>query len=426
MEQTQMNLMRPGLGTTVSNGPSKIVSEDPTMETALPPGRTSPIIRFKQPQIINSFVFFNFLGSGTVTVSGALTDAGAPTWKVLAQSVPFSGGGPITIPLSTAEVRLVRLEFDTPQGANIASLSLYGEMRMADFITQINSTGPGSNLPQTRINPNDEIDQTRESINVAYNQWGARVIYVSSGDTTPETLRFQNDYNPATIFQFAPSDPKPTEILRLPQVIPLKRVAMLLEAPVGKIDVYILKDLPDEISNLTYDSNGKSKGEKIPEIQARALFDKLFKERAPKATTFTKKGPNRVELGFLPADCRYLLITFTPGIANGAVVSHDRIHSTRYSTLASPLNNLIWSPFAQNESSSFTVAEIAAFGFITADDLFVLPENNPEPPGALPSVSAIASPPNPSPNAAGDLPEPPGTQPPGGPPTSPPPPPVTP
>lgn len=410
MEATQMNLMRPGLGTTVQNGPKQMVSEDPTMETTLPPGLTSPVIKFKDAQVISSFVFFNFFGSGTVTVSGALTDSGAPVWKVLADKASFSGPGPVSIRLSTTEVRLVRLDFNCPQGGSIASVSIYGDMRMSDFITQINSS-PNSAMPQTRINPNDEVDQTKESINVAYNQWGARMIYVSSGDTTPETLRFQNDYNPATVFQFAPSDPKPTEILRLPQVIPLKRVAMLLEAPVGRIDVYVLRDLPEDISRLTYDANGKTQGEKVPEAQARASFDKLFKERSPKATTFTKKGPNRLELGFLPADCRYMLITFSPGVTSGGA-NPPTLTSlpTRQTLLASPLANLMWSPFTQTEGMTFTVSEVAAFGFLTEDDVYVVPEN--QLPGSTPPAAVVGNPPIIPPNVD-DLPEPPGTDPPG-------------
>lgn len=407
MEATQMNLMRPGLGTTVQSGPKQMVSEDPTMETTLPPGLTSPVIRFKDAQVVNTFIFFNFLGSGNVTVSGALTDAGAPAWKVLADKAPFSGPGPVTVRLSPTEVRLIRLDFNCPQGGSIASVSLYGDMRMADFVTQINST-PNSAMPQSRINPNDEIDQTRESINVAYNQWGARIIYVSSGDTTPETLRFQNDYNPATVFQFAPSDPKPTEILRLPQVIPIKRVAMLLEAPVGRIDIYLLRDLPEDISKLTYDANGKPQGEKVPEAQARASFDKLFKERSPKATTFTKKGPNRLELGFLPADCRYMLITFSPGVTSGGAntptLTSLPVHQA---ILASPLANLMWSPFTQTDGTGLTVSEIAAFGFLTKDDLFVVPEN--DLPGSNPPAANAGNPPILPPNSVDDLPDPPGS-----------------
>ena len=76
----------------------------------------------------------------------------------------------------------------------------------------------------------------------------ARVIYVSSG---PKTGAFQAiDDNRRTVFQFSSSDPRPTVIVRLNESKPIHRVSVVPGSQSPKVDVYLLNELPGNLSDL--------------------------------------------------------------------------------------------------------------------------------------------------------------------------------
>src|SRR4029077_7569510 len=70
----------------------------------------------------------------------------------------------------------------------------------------------------------------------------ARVIYTSSG-TFPLGGAMIDDH-PATSFQFSPSDPHPTAIVELGEAEQLQRVGVVYTMAVGRMDFYLLNELP--------------------------------------------------------------------------------------------------------------------------------------------------------------------------------------
>jgi hypothetical protein len=85
-------------------------------------------------------------------------------------------------------------------------------------------------------------------VDLAKAQSGGQIVFVSSGK---RLVRFQAiDNNPRTIFQFSTSDPRPTVIVKLAENKPIHRVSVVPGSDSQKVDVYLLDQLPREVSDL--------------------------------------------------------------------------------------------------------------------------------------------------------------------------------
>lgn len=87
-----------------------------------------------------------------------------------------------------------------------------------------------------------------DEIDLAKTQSGGQIVFVSSGK---RLVKFQSiDNNPRTIFQFSTSDPRPTVIVKLTENKPIHRVSVVPGSDSQKVDVYLLDQLPRDMSKL--------------------------------------------------------------------------------------------------------------------------------------------------------------------------------
>ena len=78
----------------------------------------------------------------------------------------------------------------------------------------------------------------------------ARIAYVSSGPKTLSSRMIDNDLQ--TLFRFSESDPSPTVIVELAKSTELHRVNAIFKAEDAELGVYLLNELPKDLSDLQF------------------------------------------------------------------------------------------------------------------------------------------------------------------------------
>jgi hypothetical protein len=96
-------------------------------------------------------------------------------------------------------------------------------------------------------NPNAETG-TGEDVDLAKVQSGAEVVFISSGKHATVSRAIDDDRR--TVFEFADSDPRPVLIVKLTNSAPIRRVSLVAGSQTGKVDVYLLNQLPRDPSAL--------------------------------------------------------------------------------------------------------------------------------------------------------------------------------
>jgi len=71
---------------------------------------------------------------------------------------------------------------------------------------------------------------------------------ITSGQRAATSHAIDNDRR--TVFQFSTSDPRPTVVVKLTESKPIHRVSVVPASESLKVDVYLLDELPRDLSNL--------------------------------------------------------------------------------------------------------------------------------------------------------------------------------
>jgi len=102
--------------------------------------------------------------------------------------------------------------------------------------------------PASAAEKGDQDLATADEIDLAKVQAGGKVVLISSGVRSGGFRAI--DDNHRTTFRFSSDDPRPTLIIQLIQNRPIHRVTAVVGSESGRIDVYLLNELPRRPSDL--------------------------------------------------------------------------------------------------------------------------------------------------------------------------------
>ena len=93
-----------------------------------------------------------------------------------------------------------------------------------------------------------EVIVEANDVDLAKLQTGGEIVFVSSGQRLAVAHAIDDDRR--TIFQFSNSDSRPTMIVKLTDSKPIHRVSVVVGSEAGKVDVYLLGEIPSDLSAL--------------------------------------------------------------------------------------------------------------------------------------------------------------------------------
>ena len=279
-----------------------LLCDDPTVGYALPNGTTALIVSFSKIENVDSIAFLNRGAKGMISIatSSAKLPVDSPQWHDVSQQELSSDL--VKAKVGPGEAKYVRLTFDVTEPGRIAGLGIYSTPTVADFT-----------MPRPRkVSLQDSSDSfALISYNLTNLHSKSRVLYVSSGDD----LNLANnmiDSQPGTTFGFAATDNSPIAIIDFGKVVPIRRISALYSRREGTVDFYVLQSLP-----------GTSDGSKTLSLDENALS-----ELQPVGSV-ADDSTGRAAIDFPVTAGRYIMMKWTP---------------------------------AAHEDTTFSVAEIAAFG----------------------------------------------------------------
>jgi hypothetical protein len=278
-----------------------LIMDDDTVSCSLQEGETNFVIALPNTALLDRFTFLNenaaAQGELKISVSNYRLPANSHKWTPVEGAVPFSHKRLFDLSLLGVEAKFVKLSFHVEKQGRVAALGLYGQQSLTDFADRQSHVTHVSNHPQS------DRDADRINFNFANVYARAHVIFVSSGLVDGATKMIDDD--PITAFQFAADDPHPTVIVELSATQRLHRVSALYEMHSGRLDVYAIDQLPNDIRTLN--------------------------DLKPVASAVDSEGEGKASVNFDPLGARYVALRWTP---NQSRTSHE----------------------------SFRVAEIDAFG----------------------------------------------------------------
>jgi hypothetical protein len=286
-----------------------LLSDDPTVDYALPSGRTTLLVSLSQIENVESISFLNQGAKGELVIATA--SAKLPTlsaqWHKISQQELTSKS--VITKIGPAEAKYVRLTFDLTEPCHIAGLGVYSTAAVSDFT-----------VPRTR---RPAIAGKSESLAlIGYNltelHAKARALYVSSGND----LKHANnmiDEQPTSSYCFAADDAAPTALVDLGKPIALRRISALYSGRPGRVDFYVLQSLPGMRSTSSFG------GESAPPI---LRLNEATQENLKPVGSIADGGAGRAAIDFPATTGRYIMVKWN---------------------------------VAPQQDASFSVAEIAAF-----------------------------------------------------------------
>jgi hypothetical protein len=258
-----------------------LLMDDDTLSCPLPEGETTFIISFPKTSLLDRFTFLNenaaAEGEMKIAVSNYRLAPESPKWTEVNGNVAFSHKRLFNLSMVGVEARYVKLSFRVQKGGRIAALGLYGGESLKHFSARKHLIRVSNTTAMSRI-------EDTLNFNFANVYAHARVVFVSSG--APPSSRRMIDDDPATAFQFAPSDPHPTAIVELSDRERLNRVSAIYKMETGRLDVYLLKEL------------GSNPGE--------------LADAKPIASVTDAKAGGKAAVDFDPQGARYVALRWTP------------------------------------------------------------------------------------------------------------------
>jgi len=120
--------------------------------------------------------------------------------------------------------------------------------KWSPHLLAISAVGLCLNCSLLRATENsNQVAVEADEVDLAKVQSGGEVVFVSSGQRAAASHAIDGDRR--TIFQFSISDPRPTLIVKLTNNKPLHRVSVVVGSETGKVDVYLLGEIPRDSSD---------------------------------------------------------------------------------------------------------------------------------------------------------------------------------
>jgi hypothetical protein len=103
-------------------------------------------------------------------------------------------------------------------------------------------------LPLRAAETSNRVVVYADDVDLAKVQSGAKVVFVSSGPRLASFHAIDDDLR--TVFQFSSSDPRPTLIVKFTDHKQIHRISVVVGSESGKVDVYLLAEIPRDPSDL--------------------------------------------------------------------------------------------------------------------------------------------------------------------------------
>ena len=288
-----------------SRAAEQLILEDQTLNCTLPQGENTFVLTLPRISLLDRFSFINeqaaVAGKVEISVSDYRLAPNDSRWQTTDGSFDFSGRRFVNLSLTGIEAKYIRISFSIVKEGSIAGFSLFGATTLESFAERKRGSTDGS-IGLAYISRDIPLSDM-VNFNYANLYANARVVYVSSGTKT--VARRMIDDDPLTAFSFAPTDVHPTAIVELADNQRLRRVSAIYEMQPGRLDIYVLNELPEEIARLD--------------------------AAKPVVSLTDKGGTGKGAADFDPHGARYIALRWTPKPGDG-------------------------------QSTSFTIAEIGAFG----------------------------------------------------------------
>lgn len=290
-----------------SNTPDALLCNDPTVGYSLPAGTTTLLVSFPGIENIDSISFLNQGVRGKIRVStaNAKLSEDSPQWRKVSEQDLNSDS--LKMKVGPAEAKYVQFKFDVEEPGRISSLGVYRTSMVSDFATQ---------------RPRKSVSTRSDSLAlISYNVGGlraaARALYVSSGQDLTQANNMIDD-QPSTGFAFSATDAAPTAVVDLGRPTNLRRISTVFSPRRGSVDFYVLQSLP-----------GITAGNSPQTLRLNEVTQANLKP----VGTLSDDGTGRAAVEFPETTGRYVMVK--------------------------------WNSVSQD--TSFSVAEIAAFGGASAN-----------------------------------------------------------
>ena len=106
-------------------------------------------------------------------------------------------------------------------------------------------------LPVRAVDSSNQASLETDEVDLAKLQSGGQIVLVSSGQRPAGFHSIDDDRR--TVFQFASSDSHPTVVVKVTDSKPIHRVSVVPGSESVKVDVYLLNELPRDLSDLEKD-----------------------------------------------------------------------------------------------------------------------------------------------------------------------------
>ncbi len=270
--------------TDASNGEALPTDDNDTLTCNLNEGRSTFVVKLRETALLDRFTFVNenalAAGELKIAVSNYQLPATSTKWMDVDGTITFSHKRLFKLSMVGVEARYIRLSFDVTRAGRIAALGVFGTSSAA---------ASGENNADTRqvalIGHGNRQPRSAGGFDWATKRADARVVYVSS-NPGPATARMI-DERADTAFRFASSDISPTVVVELAETERLNRVTARYKMhSVGRLDVFLLNNLPPPPPNLRHE--------------------------VPVASTGKQNAAGEAVVNFDPAGARYVALRFTP------------------------------------------------------------------------------------------------------------------
>jgi len=286
-----------------------LLCDDPTTGYQISLGESSIVISLPNIENIQSVSFLNdgARGAFTIAISNADVPDSSPQWRRVENAAISQGT--VAAKIGPGEAKYIKLKFNLTQPGRIASFGVYATPALSDF------TMP---RPRKVSFEDDSAGFALINFNFSDVHAKARGLYVSSGDVNQ--VNYMIDDQPATAYQFASDDTKPTAVIDLGRERNLSRLAATYASQPGSIDFYVLRSLPaDRSEESSLNSAGVQQianfgqGTDLP--TSLKISEVTFAGLKPVGSVITGEG--RAAVDFPAVVGRYVMITWHPAAAAG-------------------------------------------------------------------------------------------------------------
>ncbi|TLD69040.1 hypothetical protein FEM03_19420 [Phragmitibacter flavus] len=191
---------------------ANLIDEDPTKVATLSAGQASAVIRLNSQQYVDTITLSNAGAEGVVTVSGS---ADKSSWNALSQVSFTSSDVAVSARFASAQVRYVRLDFETSAPGAITNIAILGSAASAAAAGDNSSSNGKANLASAiggaraiYASPAPtNLGDKETSVNILRfpqsNQPAKTLVYELSGTSLVDAISLSYDRSPTQVDVFA-------------------------------------------------------------------------------------------------------------------------------------------------------------------------------------------------------------------------------